>query len=435
MAPKASLPKPLDNARKRSIAGLISKARVRELQYAEAALQSAHAAALQILEKRIEFLEKKAAEKKEPESATIAEFFIDVLLDVVLGGAGSLLKDGVESMLRPIVRSRQAFYVKAIKSTLPIDRITIEAKLELDGKALRAARQAARKRLEENFTRMANSDDYRALMVVPDALIDAAVSLGKDKAKALAKSDPKTEEIKLKSGKTPTVMILVAAQKFHNKQKAAIELQYDALKAELDYGDMDEERGKELEGLLSENASGRSNDELEAYSERLLYFYEFCMWASVTRINERVTKQKVSYPGRYSENAVFQESRDPANYKLDSANDDGVVFTLPETVGADTSSGLPGPTIFMAKMRYRIGVPKYILDYWIDHFPYTFDDLNSRTIREEIERKYGAAKRAGKDADNYLLILSYDRAVSLLRSYGSDVERSWSAIKGLYEKR
>ena len=86
--------------------------------------------------------------------------------------------------------------------------------------------------MEANFTRLVNSDDYRAFINAPLVLIEASVNVASDVTKSqINVGGPKAEDIKLRYGDTPIVRILLGAQKFYNEQKAGIELAYDALKA------------------------------------------------------------------------------------------------------------------------------------------------------------------------------------------------------------
>ena len=100
---RSPLRSPSATFKKRDIAILISQARVRELKYVQTVLQKAELAAFQCLEKRVEAIEKLVTqEKKERGPLRLADFFVDVLIDIMLGKAGGYLKDSVEAMLKPI---------------------------------------------------------------------------------------------------------------------------------------------------------------------------------------------------------------------------------------------------------------------------------------------------------------------------------------------
>jgi hypothetical protein len=419
--------KPLGQEKKLAIANLIDEARVRELRYVDTVLQKAYLAAFQCLDKRIEAVEKLVAQEKKDEGVDLADFFVDVVMDILLGRAGGYLKDSVESMLRPIVRSRQTFY-KKIEYRLPREEIKKASKMVLNEATINKIR-TTRHKLRANFTRDVTSDDYGALINLPLVLIESSVSVASNLAQSqINLPGPKVEEIKSKYGYTPIVRILISATGFYNEQHSAVELTYSALKNEIMFGELDEGLGTELEAFLTENASSFGVREMDAYGDRLFQFYEASMWANVTNIANRVQREKGTYLGAHSENAAWQETVATRNYELESAGAKGVVFTLPEY----TSGTGPPDTYFLEVARWRISLPKDLLDYLIKELPWRFDVPQSKSIYDEVDSS-SRWQKDNRNYTNYVLIKSYRKLVGLLTELARELDQSWLAVKSIYE--
>ena len=422
--------KPLGQEKKLAIANLIDEARVRELKYVDTVLQQAYLAAFQCLDKKVEAVEGLVArEKGDKDHGGFADFFVDLLIDIVLSRAGGYLKDSVESMLRPIVRSRQAFYQK-IEYRIRRDDFKKASKIRLDAATIKKIRTQVRKPLQANFTRDVTSDDYSALINAPLILIESSVEVGSHLARSqINVPDPKVQDIETRYGYSPIVRILIGAQTFYNLQQSAVELTYGGLKNEITFGEPDEERGTELEAFLTENSSSYGGREMDAYGKRLFLFYEACMWADVTNIASRVNRKKGTYLGGHSEEAAEQETSAPRNYKLESAGDKEVVFTLPEYT---SGTGPPG-TSFLEVATWRISLPKDLLDYLIKELPWRFDDPQSKSIYDQVDLSSRWQKDKGNYA-NYVLIRSYRTVVGLLMDLAGELDGSWLAIKSIYEQ-
>src|SRR5207248_7800524 len=99
---------------------------------------------------------------------------------------------------------------------------------------------------------------------------------------------------------------------------------------------------------------------MEAYGNRLFQFYEAHMWADTTNISSRLKKERVRYMGAHTENLAQQIFRDPDRYKLESADDKEVVFTMPDSTSAEETPVRGAHYLEMTQ--WRISLPKSLLD-------------------------------------------------------------------------
>ncbi len=423
---KKSPSRPVDNSRKKRLAISIGKARRRELLYIDTVLQSAESAAFQVLETRIALLEQRK-EKKETPEPSIREFFLDVLLNIVFSQAGTFLKKGAESMLRPILRSRQAYIL--VPQWTVVQTVRGQPLVLLSSTRLQEARKSVQRKLKDELMEDAKSDDYKMLKVLPEEFINAALEKGKGEVKDQVSSGgeqkkPSTPSAAPRLGKAPTVEILFSVQEFYNSQKAMIESMYDYLEAELLYSDIEEATAVALEDFLDANLASQpsQSDHLKMYKEAFFFFYEACMWSHVVNIEERV-KDEPLHTSQYTERGAMQHLNSLDNYELDKTNneDEGVTYTLP----------LSGTEGRITDTKRTIAVPKRLLNYWVNHFPFSFDEPYGRTIFEEIQlggkSRYTQAP-TGK-VEELALIDSYEQVLFRLKYLARDLENSWIALR------
>lgn len=421
-------PKLIDNPTKKRIAIKLSAARSREGLYVDAALFSAYSAALQVQGTQISFLEKKA--KEGSEEFEIGEFFVDVVVDLIVGqAAGKLLHMGLESMLRPLLRSRQAYF---ILPQIPMQKKDFKVKtapeVKIDTETLKKIRAQAHTKLKDHFAQLVNSEDYGAYKVIPEAVIGAVLEVGSDAARSgvnIKKPPKPAETSSTREGKTVVVQVVTSAQDTYAVQKAAVDKLYDELTATLQYTDIDVEKGKEWELFLDENGTqGPDADALKHYRELLLMYYELSMWAHSVDLDKVTAEREKHNPLSMGDHRARQYMRDPKNYEIKKQDGDQVSYEYADMRPMAYGNGYGG-----VQVEKTVSIAKERLDYWINRFPSSFEDLEGPTILEAFQKQYSKFEMDKKKKEEALKVMAYESVLKMFSGVDRELTRSYRALK------
>lgn len=431
-------PQFLDKSEKKAIYKLLARAEFREIAYLDATLRTAYLAAFQLIDKRIEIIEtQKNNPKKTGVDFSLGDVVFDVFLDLVINGvAGKLIEAGMEKLIRPMVRSRQAYYaipkIKIKKKKIKITGV------RLDEGQLKAARKKAKKKLQEHFNRIANSEDFTAFESVAKALGDSALAIGGDTAREalnLPTSVQKLADSSASKGLTPVVEILLATLNGYNLQKNAVETLYSDLNAELQYSDITAVVGAEWRSFLEENmALGfTTKSELDAFHRPMIRWYEMSMWAYLFDFEALTISESggTVYGPRITSDqdvAVRERLSDSRNYKIHDKSEKAVTYQIPKFL--PRSEGGYANAYKVQNQKVTISISEDILNYWIKNFPFRTYEPNGPTIFEVYDKHFGFSK-GKQDRIDRTLIKSYDRALSNL----SAIRRDIKAGKRMLERR
>ncbi|GLS29371.1 hypothetical protein SAMN04488498_13834 [Mesorhizobium albiziae] len=378
----------IDDKAKLELHRLLTAAENRESLYVSTALFSAILAAGQVTGISIKQLEKKGSQGSE--TAEIGEFFLDIAIDLVITGlGGKVLQTGLEKVLRPLIRSKQAYFIFPSTPTGRVGghRVWPVAQANLSAKALRKAQALARVKLEDHFTDMVNSNDFEAFKTVPLAIGNAVLLKTSEtvssKVNLPATTPPPSEA---REGDLPSVQVLQSAHNHYIRQTTAVTHVYGELKGALQYTKIDTDLAKEWTAFLTDNiAEGYDETSLLAYRDHLFRYYEFVIWAHSTDLASLSSVMNTHVPHLMGEERETQFVEDIDNYKLIDQRSERTVYRFPGFA----------PNYQDALNRYGgvikeriISIPKDKLEYWIKRFPYNFDDVRGPTVLERFQNYY-----------------------------------------------
>jgi hypothetical protein len=409
------------------LATLLTEAKTREGLYVDAALFGAVSAALQVHGTEISFLKKKA--QKESEPFEIGQFFVDVAVDLILShAAGKLLQLGLESMLRPLVRSRQAYFVVPQVPAAKDIKIRPLPEVRLTAEALKQARLDAHRKLKDNFAEVVDSPEYGAYKTIPEAMISSVLGARASIESAVNVNSPKSPAAgtTTREGMTVVVQLVTSAQNAYMLQMSAVDQLYGKLAVALDYTDIEEKVGAEWKAFLEENtAEGIDQPSLQKYRDLLLMYYEFAMWAHSVDLQSVAPERMTHKPHLMSERRLDEYLRSIDEFEIKHQDADRVTYRYP-AIGTNPDSDLAGGV----SMERTVAIAKERLDYWINHFPYSFEDLDGPTIMEKFEQRYANYKSAGNKESMRVAAYQY-----LLRAFGRVDENLKNSYRKLKDAR
>lgn len=356
---------------------------IRQHAYNDIVLQGSLLAAIQIIDQRLTFVEQRRFTPSQ--DTNIIDFFIDVLIDLALGQVGGkLLKDGLESVLTPIVRSRQGFY--KITKIKEVDvKIKPKIDIELDKDQMKKAQKEAKKKVRSTLLRMINDEEYQAYKVYPEMLIDSALEVGSDEARSAINFNNRLTQSSINTYQKDSIIvqILSAAQNNYNLQRATIEDLSRGLKRKIQYSKIDETLANLFISLMSLLKSDLITDVNAANNLKpeIQRFYEKIMWVHLLKMksmNRHLKSRHIYEPQlRPSDQVIATAVGDPANWKIIKDDDDKLIYKMPWLGSVH---------------EYTLKLDKKVREYLITHFGYLQERTNHYKSYFERSRRMTSQK-------------------------------------------
>lgn len=423
-------PKLIDDETKFAISKKLIDARIRETRYVNAIMHSAVRAAIQVLDTRIDMAEKRIKQGSEEQETT--NFFLDIALDMVLRGfAPKVLTTGLERLLRPIVRSRQA-YVISIASPLASNDIKITSNppgLRVSGTALTEIRRQIQQKLSKDLTDNVTSKEFEAYKRFPKQVIDSATRSAHRAAKNATIPRPnRTYEPRssARSDDTVVVRVIASAQAEYERQINSVDAMYAELDAYLRYKTIDVETAKAWVDFLDANfAEGFENDQIDAFTDLLFLRYEMMVWAYSIDSAKAITEKPMHSGRPMSEKRYAQFFSDLKEYGVEKQSADEVTYFYPSICSSGSLER--GYEYGGASVRKTVKVARERLEYWIRRFPYDFEDLSGPTILQRYERMYENFEMDKKELA--LRARCYEHVLSMFKNVEYSVKSSYRRLK------
>ncbi len=386
-------PEIIDKTTRIELMQLVGEAKTRERMYLDAVVSAANMAAFQVLDKRIEWLEAKDDKNVSDDVIGLRDFFLDVLIDIAIGHvASSVLQQGLESLLRPILVSRQAYYElpKNLKKVSLKKAGVTKIGFSLNEEKLKDAKKRAKQRISNHLTSVANEEALQAYKIIPEVLVGAATNVASDDARGsinLANRGSKKGNGKRK-GDVAIVRILASVDDSIATQRAAVDAMYTSLEAHINHADIPVPIGKLLAFFLEANRSlkGSTATGRKQTRNHLLLWYEAAMWAHMVKSKKAITEKGPSYTsgGGNTAKSTRQEFANPEKYEVLESGKRRVIFRAPDGVPASEGGGYG-----VVNKKYIVALPEEWLEYWISRFPRQFSDIDGLTHRDAAEKQVG----------------------------------------------
>ena len=424
----------IDNPFKLQISNKIAEAKIRETLYVNTTFESAVIAAFQVQSILIESNSIQPPPPKSPKK-DILSIFIDIVIDMAIQAvAGKIIKSGLKRIMEPVLISREAYLfrlvVKENKQNFNYPEI------QLDKNQIDKMISKVDKEMSDNEFK-SGSIGYKLFHDIPKKLATKAIDKDVKKIKSFwgLKKVNKNLIVKKKYNFSPITQILLQAQKQKYRQSASIEFMYNGLEAELNYSQIEVDVANSWIKLFDENISLYQEDDIGALGQELTLWFEFSIWAFTYKPDEVIKKKKKKEtPKRLTgmsskkNNRLLDAYNDMRNYSIHtSENEKSVIYSAPDDYFKYGSRGIG---IF----KNTIEIPKYILDYMVNHFISKHNNPQQKTIyekKDELFRTEKSMKNQHTNHENFythrehrILIAAYEELFNEFRLWWRKVGNS-----------
>lgn len=415
----------IDGAFKLQISNKITEAKIRESLYVNTTFESAVIAAFQV---QSILIESNSVQPPPPKShkKNILSKFLDIVIDMAIQAvAGKIIKSGLKRIMGPVLMSREAYLFKLIakENTQKVP----SPEIHLDKKQIEKIISRVDKEMSDDEFR-SGSIGYKLFHDIPKKLITTAIDKQVKKIRSfgdLNKAFKKKEIVNKRNNFSPLTQILLQAQEQKYRQSASIGFMYNGLEAELNYSRIEVDTAKAWIKFLDENISLYKEDDIGAIGHELTIWFEFSIWAYTYNPDEVIKTERLNKApkrltkmGHNTQAILLDVNNDMRNYSiLSSENEKTVTYIAPDQNGPEK----------MDIFKFKIEIPKYILDYMVNHFISKYNNPKRKTIYEKKSELFRTEKsmknQHTEDSDFYthrehrILIAAYQELFNEFRHW------------------